>query len=551
MDWLKNWTTQIQAQMAGLTISQKMLMASLAVIIAVSLFIVSLYAGRPEMIPLIDQASTPGERASITGYLQSRDIPYRVDGDRILVAAASRLDALAALQMQELLPEDTSHGFSALIEKQSWWQSSEQNRQLYMIALQNELSRIVSSMRGVAGAKVIISQPRETGFDMTHHRPSASVNVEMNSGSLNQKVADAIAGLVSGAVAEMMPEDVTVIDAVAGRQFRTNGSDEMVPSDFLELVQIQERTYREKIASALGYIPKVIVAVNVEIEARQRHTDSTTFDKDGSVTLVTREHSKSQNTTEPGVGGEPGVRANAGVDIAGATQSGREQSMEETESEFDPYAGVTREKVFDPGGLPTRVSATINVPRSYFVAVYKQRRPDSADAEPTDAELQPLYQENLDRIRRQVEPLLTTKQAGQVVVDVYPDTAPDLAIAGSAVASGSGGGLGGMMGGGIVRIAGLAALALTALAAMFLMVRKAAQVEPTPSAADLAGIPPQFTEINELAGEASEMDAALPGMELNDEQIANRKMAEQVSDMVRNNPKEAASVLRQWLKNEQ
>jgi flagellar M-ring protein FliF len=499
MDWLKNWTAQIQAQMAGLTVSQKMLMASLAVIIAAALFIVSLYAGQPEMVPLIDQASTPGERASITGYLQSRNIRYKVEGDRVLVAADSRLDALAALQMQELLPEDTSHGFSSLIEKQSWWQSSEQNRQLYMIALQNELSRIVSSMRGVSGAKVIISQPRETGFDMTHRRPSASVNVEMKGGALNQKVADAIAGLVAGAVAEMTPEDVTVIDAVAGRQFRTSDSDELVPGDFLELVQLQEKIYREKIASALGYIPKVIVAVNVEIEARQRHTDSTSYDKDKSVTLVTRERSKSQTSTEPGAGGEPGVRANTGVDIAGSTQPGREQSIEETESEFDPYAGMTHEKIFDPGGLPTRVSATINVPRSYFVAIYKQRRPDSAETEPTDTELQSLFQENLDRIKRQVEPLLTTKQEGQVVVDVYPDTAPELAIAGSAMASVSGGGLGGMLSGGIVRMAGLGALAMTALAAMFLMIRKAGQPETIPTATELAGIPPQFTEANELA----------------------------------------------------
>lgn len=550
MDWVRNWINQIQAQMAGLTVSQKMLFASLAVIIGVSLFMVALYAGSPEMAPLIDQPSTPSERAAITSYLQSRDIRYTVEGDRVLVAAERRLDALAGLQMQELLPEDTSHGFTALIEKQSWWQSSEQNRQLYTIALQNELSRIISSMRGVNAAKVIISRPQETGFDMTHRDPSASVNVEMKSGNLNQKTADAIAGLVAGAVAEMDAKHVTVIDAVAGRQFRTTDDDALVPSDFLELVQIQEKTYREKIASALGYIPKVIVAVNVEIDARQRQTDSTVYDNDASVTLITREHSRSQTTTEPGAGGEPGVRSNTGIDITGGGQPGREQSSEEAESEFDPFAGVTREKVFDPGGLPTRVSATINVPRSYFVAVYKQRRPESAEKEPTDADLQPLFQENLDRIKRQVEPLLSTKQAGQVVVDVYPDTAPELTIAGTPASVGGAGGLGGTFGGSLVRIAGLSALALTALGMMFMMIRKASQAEPTPTAAELAGIPPQLSE-NELIGEAGEMDAALEAMELNDEQIASRKVAEQVAEMVKNNPKEAAGVLRQWLKNEQ
>ncbi len=543
MDWVRKWMTQIQAHLSELSISQKLLIGTLAVVVFAVLMVLALWAGRPQYAPVIDQSLTAAEQSRITTYLDSRNIRYEVVGDRVMIPPDRQAEVLAGLQLQQLLPEDTSRGFAVLIETQSWWQSSAQNRQVYNIALQNELAAIVSNMRGVNAAKVIISEPRDTGFGATHTRPSASVNVQMAAGAVNQKLADAVAGLVAGAVAEMNPEDVTVIDAGAGRQFRKRNDGQLVPSDFLEMVQIQERTFRERIASALGYIPKVIVAVNVEVDPSRKQTESTTYDQDKSVSLIASERAREETSTERRDGGEPGPRANTAVNIPGAGGTGSETALTETENAYSPHAGVTHEQVVDPGGVPTRVNATVNVPRSYFVSLYMQGRDEGAE-QPDDAALQAVYTEHLDRIKKQVEPLLMARNEGRVVVDVYPDG--EGAIGEAAVAA-AGAGAGGLLSGNLIRPVGLSLMALVSLAAMFMMIRKASQPAPEPESNELAGMPPMLGGDDfDMAGEAGELDAALPGMEVDDDQIANRKVSEQVAEMIKNNPDEAANVLRQW-----
>lgn len=545
MEWLKNWVAQIQVQLGELSVTQKMLIASLSVIAFAAIFLVAVYTGQPEMVPLIDRGASESQRSTVVSYLESRGEKYEMRGDQIYVPAARRASIAAAIQTDAA--PDSGSGFAQLIEQQTWWQSNEQYRQLYNIALQNELSRSVGRMRNVEKAKVIISHPKLTGFAATHRRPSASVNVELLSGTLNQATANAIAGLVSGAVAEMNPEDVVVIDAKAGRQFRARDDEQMIPSDFLELVQHQERLYRDKLTDALSYIPNVIVAVNVEMQTTRRQRDSTQYDKDKSVALITSERSHSENTTEKRDGGEPGARSNIGADIAGGGGEGRSSTVEESESEFSPYAGVTHLKEFEPGGVPVRVSATVNVPRSYFVALFMQGKAEDAP-EPDDAALQAIYTEHLERIKKQVQPLLVTKDAGQLVVDVYPDASASTATAG--VGGVSGGGVMALLSGDASRFVIPGGLGLFAAIMLLMIARKAGQTAPIPSAAELAGLPPHLEGLSDIMGEVGEADTALTGMELDEEQIASRKVAEQVAEMVKANPEEAASLIRQWVKQE-
>ncbi len=543
MNWLRNTLNQIQANLSGLNTSTKMVMAMLVIFLAATLGLVALYAGRADLAPLIDQAVAAGDRAAITSYLDMRSIPYEVRGDRIFVPVDRRIDVLAALQTNQMLPEDTSNGFTNLVNQQKWWQSSEQGRMHFDIALQNELSAIVSKMRGVDSASVIISRPISRRFGDNYKRPSASVNVMPANERLNQKTAGAIAGLVAGAVAEMEDTDVTVIDARAGRQFRPRDDEDFVPGDLIELVQTQERVYRDKISDALGYIPRVIVAVTVEVDPARKQTQSTEYSNDTSVSLITREQSSASEGSEPIAGGEPGARSNIGLDIAGAATAARTQTTEDSEKEFEPHAGVTHKSSVDPGGVPTRISATVNVPRSFFVALFNQGKEEPA--EPTDDELQPLIDDQLPRIEKQVKNLVDLADAGRVVVDVYPDANPELALAG--VAGGTGGG-GGLLGGPLMRHVSLGALALVSIGAVFMLLKKTNQQQAeVPSAVELAGLPPDLTAEDEVAGEAGSVEGVLMGIELDDEQISSRKVNEQVSQMVKENPGDAAQLLKRWV----
>ncbi|MBI1369508.1 MAG: hypothetical protein GC162_12750 [Planctomycetes bacterium] len=551
MDFVRRWMTQIHARMLELTLSQKMLIITLAVVIPMLLWMMFQWAASPEMVPVLDQALDAPRQARITATLDGRGITYKLVGDRIFVPREKQLMVLATLQMQQALPDDTTQGFEKLVvDNQSWWKSSEQNRQVYNIAKQNVLAQVLRAYPWVRDATVIISPPQDTGFGATHQRPTAAVNLVLEGGAMDQKKVDAVAGLVSGAVAEMRPEDVNVIDAVAGRQWKVRPEGEVLPGDYLETINAQEKYVREKIGRALGYINNVIVAVNVEVDITQRKANTRSYDKDKSLTLPNHEKTQSTETSSTeGNGGEPGVRSNAGAANAGATiiasNGGSKSTSETTETESNTFAGETTEESVNPGGAPTRISATVNIPRSYFVMLFKQGK--AADTpEPTDEALTPIVDAALQRIKKQVEPLVATAKApGEVVVDMFPDGGAGFGGPGGTAAPA--GFSSTLMATGSMKMISLGALALTAVGLMLLMVRKANQKPPVPTLQELAGLPPKVMTEDEFIGQADEADPAMTGVELDESEIRHRKLTEQVNDMVTANPSEVAALLGRWV----
>ena len=88
---------------------------------------------------------------------------------------------------------------------------------------------------------------------------------------------------------------------------------------------------------------------------------------------------------------------------------------------------------------------------------------------------------------------------------------------------------------------------MLALAFMFFMVRKATQEEVLPTIEELAGVPPTLPNEDELIGEADELEATMDGVELDEEQIRARKVAEQISDMIKSSPEEAGTLIGKWV----
>ena len=83
---------------------------------------------------------------------------------------------------------------------------------------------------------------------------------------VDKNLVDAIAGWVRGAVAEMRPQDVTVIDANLGRVFTVADEDQILPGEAMAQMAQLEQYHRSKIMEVLSYIPGVIVAVNVRAD---------------------------------------------------------------------------------------------------------------------------------------------------------------------------------------------------------------------------------------------------------------------------------------------
>lgn len=545
MEFLKRYWTQIRAQGEQMPANTKLLIGSLVVILLLVGFLVVQYAAKPEMVPI---TSFAGDRQNdVAAHLKQRGIDVVIEGNQMLVPYDQRVDALAAMESSGLMARDTANAFDDVILKSSPWDPSAKTTMAFLQAKQKFLGQVIGKMKGIRAADVVISMPQQTGFGRTHVKPSASVNVVMQGGGkMNKQLVEAIASLVGGAVAEMSPREVVVIDAVDGRAHRVSDPDEVTSDQLTANIVQQENRYTEKINGLLRYIPGVIVAVSVRTDAIQnqnvveyKYLDSQPLEL---------ERTKTQETTDTRNAGEPGARSNTGADVvAGSSKTGSSSKTEEIETKFAaaPLTGHTTKKMI--GQVPQDVNVTVNVPRSFFVSLFKRGKPADT-AEPDDATLQPLVDAHLTDIKKQIEPLIKTEAGpGTVTAHMILDVGAMLAMTDGA---GGGGGVMSFVSGQWFQPAMLATLALFAMGMMFHMVRKATKIAPIPTAEELAGVPPPINAEDDLLGEVMEHETAMAGVELGEEEVQVRKVSQQIEELVNQYPQEAATLFNRWVRAE-
>lgn len=157
------------------------------------------------------EARAAGE---VVQALQQQGVVHEVRGGAIYVDAAAR-DALRMTLASEGLPANTAQGNEILDSLTGFGTTSQMFDAAYWRAKEGELARTILSIPNVRAARVHIASTGSNPF-LREIRPSASVTVTIAGASLSVTQARAIKSLVSSAVASLRPEDVTIIDSVAG-----------------------------------------------------------------------------------------------------------------------------------------------------------------------------------------------------------------------------------------------------------------------------------------------------------------------------------------------
>ncbi|MCB9846170.1 MAG: hypothetical protein H6811_09320 [Phycisphaeraceae bacterium] len=550
VEQLRRLIARIGTQLGRLTPTQKLLIGSLAVIVAMAMFIVAQYAGGASMEELL--AADPNRDQ--VRVLQASGIPAELRDGRVYVSPGNRSIALATLAESGALPDDTAVLFGNLVDKQKWTNSREQNEQLFTIALQNELARVISDFKGVRSATVILDVPRATGIGLAVREPTASATIFCEgTGSLSQHTVDAVANLIAGARAGLDVRNVRIIDGTNGRQFSSSGEGELGASNYLEHSAAVEQLTRAKLLTLLGHIPGVIVAVTAQVDIAREDVERRQFstaEEGGTVSLLGHESVKSNSQSTATGAGEPGLRSNVGADVnrGGGTGTSSEESL--TETTMENHVGETLTRRTDPKGMPTRLVASINVPKDYVAAVAGEQ--SSADERPTEDQIKLAWDEIKRDIESQVSPHLRTEQGpGEVAVALIPVSAP--AAAGEAQRAGLFGGVagagGGLLGngGGLMDTVVVAVLAVVSLGLMVMMVRKAGRQSRMPSAEALAGLPPPVEMPKDMIGDVGEGEDAMPGLVVGESEVERSMMLDQVRDLASSNPQATASLLGRWI----
>ncbi|HBS28719.1 MAG TPA: hypothetical protein DEB06_04540 [Phycisphaerales bacterium] len=561
MDRLTRAWQTILAAGARLTVSQKLLIGSVAVLLAMTLFVVSLYTSQSESVALLP-GKPPEDQQRAAEFLRTRSVKFTSGAAGEVMVAPAVADTLRA-QMAEgnVLTGDNRVLFDNLIQKQSWTLSQQQNQQMEVIAVQNELAQIISHMSGIRSASVILNLPSRRGLGEPRTNSSASATV-FPTRALSQDTVDSIAHLIASSRG-IDVRHVRVIDGATNRQMSARDESGWAASSYLEYVtKVEERKQAQLHEMLAAYIPGVIVSVHAQVDVTRRNTTRNEYlpEGQGSVTPLLSETARESENRQPAPSGEPGVRSNTGQDITGLGAPAATTKETTGETRFDPRVGSESTQISDPRGHPTKINAVVNIPRGYFVEVWRSRQPAPAagaaspPAEPAESDLNPIVEAETARIKREIEPLIDTSAADQTVRgEVQVSMIPVLTLSalpgagGASGASALGLGVGTLAADGLVRTLMLGGLATVALGLVVVMAMRATKRESLPTAAELVGLPPALEGTTDLVGEATEADSVLQGLELSDDEMKHRKMMEQVSELVDEKPEDAARLLGRWV----
>jgi flagellar M-ring protein FliF len=342
---------------------------------------------------------------------------------RVRVPHHKRYQYLQALSENNFTPENFDSAIDEVLSSNNSWFESKQLRELRVKhATQKKLARMVAEISGVKNATVQYDEQRKGGYPPVIEKKAIVAVTATGLRPLNTDTIRAVRRTVCGGVAGLEPENVTVTDLVGSRSYiGTNDAGEFGAADtvYADTKAMFEKYWQQKIYDILSIYPGIIVGVNVELDPDLKNaTNKVSYDPQPTTvesnTLTKTSDTKPQNGGRPGSVPNQVVQSNVPRDIT--AMSNMSSTSEETKENQVSVAGHEQTIQEKAPLTPQRVTASIQVPESYFVKLYQERNPTPAgqDPQPPDpAQLTQIESEIRLNIQNSVDSLLP--YADQVV----------------------------------------------------------------------------------------------------------------------------------------
>ncbi len=275
---------------------------------------------------------------AILAQLSQMNVPYRhADGGAAILVPASKVHDVRLKLASAGLPKGSVVGFE-LMDTAKFGQTQFQERLSFQRGLEGELTRSITSMAAVQGARVHLALPNQNGFFREQQKASASVLLTLHPGrALERGQIAGIVHLVSSSVPEMNPKAVSVLDQtgalLSGTAEGSNGAG--LDATQLQYVNQIESGYTKRILELLEPVigqQNLRASVTADIDFAQSEDTSEEFKPNqgaGAAATV-----RSQQTTEQSGGtpaqprGVPGAASNQPPVPATAPLTGAAQPLQ-------------------------------------------------------------------------------------------------------------------------------------------------------------------------------------------------------------------------------
>jgi flagellar M-ring protein FliF len=380
-------TQQAKTFWASRTSSQKGLLLAGAGATVLLLVMFSRMIGTPDYKPLYTGLEA-ADAQTLSAQLDAQGIQHETSADgKTISVPADKLDAARLQTAAQGAPHSGRMGFE-LFDKMSWGQTEFDEKVTYQRALEGELERTIQTLGDVESARVHLVMANDSVF-MDHQRGAkASVILKLRRNGLPKESVNAISRLVSGAVDELKPEDVSIVDADSSRSLAGNhGGDDG---------EVAETTLSQRLISTLEPVvgmDKIRASVNVDYDQATTEEKQEKYDPTVSA-LLSDQKSEDQAGSAPIAAGVPGTGSN--IPTKSATAPTSQDGSQTSKSETAQY-GVNKTEIHtvQPAGKIQRVTAAILVDDAIVKTVDKAGKATYKKAKRS--------QEELDKIQKLAE----------------------------------------------------------------------------------------------------------------------------------------------------
>ena len=299
----------------------------------------------------------PADAQTISTQLAAKKIPYLVSPDGTSISVpADQVDGARLEVSSHDSPHSGRIGFE-IFDKVSWGQTEFDEKVNYQRALEGELERTIQTMSNVKTARVHLVMATDSVFTDRERGAKASVTLRLRRGTLSREELSAISRLVAGAVDELKPTDVTIVDADSNQSL---GPGNTIGHEGDTAEQELTRRLIATLAPVVG-ADRIHATVNVEYETGSSEESQEKYDPAVSAPL-NMQHSEENIGPGVGVGGVPGTSSNVPSTKPGVGTTITKESGQSSKTDSATY-GVNRttRHIIEPAGSIRRLTAAVLV----------------------------------------------------------------------------------------------------------------------------------------------------------------------------------------------
>ncbi|MEO6340394.1 MAG: flagellar basal-body MS-ring/collar protein FliF [Caulobacteraceae bacterium] len=303
------------------------------------------------------------EASQITSTLDQSGVKYEVKGDGSTIMVDRSVVASTRLMLSAKgLPTSGSVGYEIFDNASPLGQTDFVQTLNRQRALEGELARTITSIQGVKSARVHLVLPKRQLFEEDAQSPSASIMVQIQGRQLTNEQIKAIRNLAAGAVPDLKPDRVTLVDQ-AGELLAGMG-DSVGAAASGQRTEVEERirrTVKDLVEGVVGP-GKARVQVTADLDLNRVTVQEEKFDPDGQVVRSTQTGQENANDTKSA--SSSGVSASQNIPGAqgasgGGSQTGSTSGRQDETTNYE-ISKTVRTEVQEPGRIK-KISVAVAV----------------------------------------------------------------------------------------------------------------------------------------------------------------------------------------------